>query len=312
MTEAFKLSNVTKHYGDIKALEGITLSANEGQILGLLGPNGAGKTTIVKILSTLTKPTSGHAEVYGINVVKDPDSVRRLIGLAGQYAAIDEFQTGYENIYMTGRLYGLSSQETKKRTLELLDQFSLTDAAKRIVNTYSGGMRRRLDLGASLIGHPKILFLDEPTTGLDPKTRLDLWKIIQQLVKDGTTILLTTQYLEEADELANFIAIVNHGKIVAEGTADQLKNRLGNDVVECQLQNIKDKDLAISVIKKIAKYPPEFNDTSLKMTIPVNHGAKDLMKIVELLNSSKILIEELSLHRPSLDDVFLTLTKSNT
>ena len=312
MGYAFETKELVKHYGPVKALGGVSLHADEGKIFSLLGPNGAGKTTIIRILSTLLEATSGSAKVLGIDVDQNPTAVREIIGLAGQYAAVDEFQTGYENVYMTGLLYGLNRKEAKKRTAEILEELDLSDAANRVVRTYSGGMRRRLDLGASLVGRPKILFLDEPTTGLDPKTRLDLWNIIRDLVANGTSILLTTQYLEEADELADKIAVVNEGKVIAEGTSDELKARLGGDVVEFTLENASDKDSAFKAVSKLAKNSPSFDETNLSVTVPVKNGSKSLMSIVQALNDSNLTVEELSLHRPSLDDVFLSLTGSKT
>ncbi len=312
MINAFDLNDVTKHFGDVKALNGINLHAEEGKVFGLLGPNGAGKTTIVRILSTLLDSSSGSALVHGIDVRKDPNKVREIIGLAGQYAAVDEFQTGYENIYMIGLLYGLKRVDAQKRTTELIERLNLSSAANRPVRTYSGGMRRRLDLGASLIGHPKILFLDEPTTGLDPGSRQGIWQIVRELINEGTSILLTTQYLEEADELASSIAVVNEGKVIAEGTSDQLKSRLGGDIIEFQLKNVKDRNLAEKAVSQLAKQPPTFNEQSLTMRVPVKNGAKDLMGLVSQLNASKLNVESLSLHRPSLDDVFLSLTGNTT
>jgi len=295
-------------FGDVKALAGVTLSAEEGKVFGLLGPNGAGKTTIVRILSTLLTPTSGLAKVHGLDVVKEPEKVRELIGLAGQFAAVDEFLTGYENVYMTGLLYGLNRAEAKKRTTALLEDFQLAEAANRPVRTYSGGMRRRLDLGASLIGRPKVLFLDEPTTGLDPQTRLDLWGIIRDLVKQGTSILLTTQYLEEADELADMIAVVDKGKVIAEGTSNQLKSRLGGDVVEFDIKKLSDKDKALLAVDRFSNNKASFDEENLSIRVPVKDGSKSLMGIVQSLNDAKLEVSELSLHRPSLDDVFLALT----
>jgi len=306
--KAFEVKDVVKHFGEVKALEGVSLSANAGTIFGLLGPNGAGKTTLVRMLSTLLEPDSGSLEVLGIDAIKHPQQVREVIGLAGQFAAVDEFQTGYENIYMTGRLYHLSHQVTKKRTNELLERLGLADAAKRPVRTYSGGMRRRLDLGASLVGQPQIMFLDEPTTGLDPKTRLDLWSIIRDLIKEGKSILLTTQYLEEADELADRIAVMNNGKIIAEGTSDQLKTQLGGDVVEVEIAKATDQAKAESAVKALAKRQPTISDDGLTLTIPVADGAKTLLAVVQALNSANINLNSIALHRPSLDDVFLSLT----
>lgn len=305
---AFAVHNVVKHYGDVKALNGVSLAAAEGTIFGLLGPNGAGKTTLVRMLSTLLQPDSGTVEVFGIDAVANPGGVRKLIGLAGQYAAVDEYMTGYENIYMTGRLYRLSHADARQRTNTLLKQLSLTDAANRPVRTYSGGMRRRLDLGASLIGRPKVLYLDEPTTGLDPKTRLELWDIIRGLVAEGTTILLTTQYLEEADQLADQIAVMNEGKVIAEGTSDELKARLGGEIVEFSLEKPADQAAALAAVKKFSKQPPVFEDTTNQIRVPVRDGSKSLMAVVQALNDAKIEVASMALHQPSLDDVFLTLT----
>ena len=305
---AFEVEDVALYYGEVKALDGVTLKAEQGKIFGLLGPNGAGKTTLIKVLSTLHEPTKGIAKVLGVDVVKDPGGVRNLIGLAGQFAAVDEYLTGRENVEMVGSLYHLPKKEIKKRSQSLLEQLSLADAADRPVKTYSGGMRRRLDLGASLIGHPKILFMDEPTTGLDPQTRLELWAIIRQLVAEGTTILLTTQYLEEADELADKIAVIDRGKVIAEGTADQLKARLGGDVVEFELRKAANKDKALSIVKPLAKKKPIVAEDGVTITVPVDDGSKSLLAIVRELDKAKIEPLTLGLHRPSLDDVFLTLT----
>ncbi len=305
---AFEADNVVKHFGDVKALDGVTLRAEPGKIFGLLGPNGAGKTTLVRMLSTLLTPDAGTAQVLGVDVVRNPDKVRRMIGLAGQFAAVDEYLTGYENIYMVGRLYHLSAQEAKKRAKTLLEQLNLADAATRTVRTYSGGMRRRLDLGASLVGHPEILFLDEPTTGLDPRTRLDLWGIIRELIAGGTTILLTTQYLEEADELADKIAVIDRGKVIAEGTSNQLKAKLGGDVVEFELHKLSDSPKALKAMSALAKKQPTTDESGLTITVPVSNGSKGLLAVVRELDKAGIEPSALSLHRPSLDDVFLSLT----
>jgi len=308
MANAWEVHNLVKHFGNVKALDGVTLSAEEGTIFGLLGPNGAGKTTLVRMLSTLRVPASGTIEVLGVDAIRYPARVRELIGLAGQYAAVDEFLTGYENIYFTGLLYHLTRAESHKRTVDLLDRLKLTDAAGRQVRTYSGGMRRRLDLGASLVGHPKILYLDEPSTGLDPQTRLGLWDIIRELVTEGTSILLTTQYLEEADELANQIAVVNDGKIIAEGTSDELKAQLGGDVVEFEVTNARFLKPAVAAVAKHGHQAPAVDEEKLIIRVPVADGSKSLMNVVSELNDANISVESLSLHRPSLDDVFLALT----
>jgi len=312
MPKAFEVKEVTKGFGDVKALDGVSLEAEEGRVFGLLGPNGAGKTTLVRMLSTLLRPDSGTLKILGEDVVKNPQAVRNLIGLAGQYAAVDEYLTGYENIYVTGRLYHLSHAEAKKRANSLLERLGLSDAAKRPVRTYSGGMRRRLDLGASLVGQPKVLFLDEPTTGLDPKTRLDLWTIIRELIAQGTSILLTTQYLEEADELADTIAVMNNGKVIAQGTSDTLKAQLGGEIVEFSLDRPSDQAAALQAVKKLAKTPPNFDSATQQVRVPVHDGSKSLMGIVQELNDAKISVATLSLHQPSLDDVFLALTGSKT
>ncbi len=309
-SNSFKVIDVVKHYGDIKALDGVSLSAEAGTVFGLLGPNGAGKTTLVRMLSTLLEPDRGSIEVLGIDALHEPQQVREVIGLAGQYAAVDEFLTGYENIYMTGRLYHLSHNQAKTRANQLLERLGLTDAAKRQVKTYSGGMRRRLDLGSSLVGQPQVMFLDEPTTGLDPKTRLELWQIIRDLVKEGKSILLTTQYLEEADELADRIAVMNNGKIIAEGTSDELKAQLGGDVVEVEIARAGDRPKAESAVKALAKRQPSVSEDGLTLTIPVADGAKTLLAVVQALGAANIKLVSIALHRPSLDDVFLSLTGS--
>lgn len=307
MSSAFEIEDLVKSFGKVNALSGISLSSNEGTIFGLLGPNGAGKTTIIRILSTLLTPTSGTAKVLGIDVIQAPEKVRRVIGLAGQYAALDEFQTGYENVFMTARLYGLSHVEAKKRTLALLERLELTEAANRTVRTYSGGMRRRLDLGASLVGEPKILFLDEPTTGLDPRSRLAIWNLVRELVKEGTSILLTTQYLEEADELADQIVVINEGKLIAQGTSNELKAQHGGDIIEFRLTNANDQPAAFRIISQFAKAPPTFNSATLQVHVPIQDGSEKLVDIVSALKSAHILITALSLHQPSLDDVFCHL-----
>lgn len=303
--KAFTAEKITKQFGDLKALDEVSLSAEQGKIFGLLGPNGAGKTTLVRMLSTLLAPDSGKLEVLGVDVVKHPNKVREMIGLAGQYAAVDEFLTGRENLYMVGRLYHLTKQQAYRRADEILTKLSLEDAANRTVRTYSGGMRRRLDLGASLVAKPKILFLDEPTTGLDPRTRLELWEIIRDLVKNGTSILLTTQYLEEADELADRISVIDRGEVIAEGTADQLKNRLGGDVVEFSVAN-SHQQKALAAVSKLSSGDAHTEGTDI--IVPAKNGSKTLVEVVRTLDKAKIPLDTIALHRPSLDDVFLTLT----
>jgi ABC-2 type transport system ATP-binding protein len=307
-TPAFEANNVYKHFGDVKALDGVSLEAEQGKVFGLLGPNGAGKTTLVRMLSTLLVPDKGTAKVLGVDVTKEPNMVRRMIGLAGQFAAVDEYLTGFENIYMVGRLYHLSAKEARQRANQLLEELHLSDAANRMVKTYSGGMRRRLDLGASLVGRPKILFLDEPTTGLDPRTRLDLWATIRELLAGGTSILLTTQYLEEADELADKIAVIDRGKVIAQGTSNQLKAQLGGDVVEFELTNTADQKRALATVTPLAEKSPTVDENGLAITVPVKNGSKSLLEVVRALDNAGIEAASVSLHRPSLDDVFLTLT----
>lgn len=260
------------------------------------------------MLSTLITPDGGSAKVLGIDVAHEPEKVREVIGLAGQYAALDEFQTGYENVYMTGLLYGLSRAEAKKRAHELLERLDLVEAANRPVRTYSGGMQRRLDLGASLVGEPKVLYLDEPTTGLDPRSRQDIWQIVRELVAGGTSILLTTQYLEEADELADRIAVMNEGRVVAEGTSDQLKDQLGGDVVEFELANKSQRSAAGHAVTRFASARPTYDQATGRVRVPVKEGSRSLMGIVQALSQSRVGVNSLSLHRPSLDDVFLALT----
>ncbi len=312
MADAIKVKSVKKYYGKVKALDGVSLRVKKGSIYALLGPNGAGKTTLIKAMTTLIKADSGDVIVGGIDASKSPKNIRPLIGLAGQFASVDGFLTGRENIEMVGRLYHLDRKTTKQRADDLLKEFRLTEAANAQVKTYSGGMKRRLDLGASLVGRPSILFLDEPTTGLDPRTRLELWEVIRELSDSGTTILLTTQYLEEADELADYIGVIDHGKLIAEGTSDELKNKLGGDVVEFSLDTDKQCEKALKAVSKVAKKEPTCNKQDKLITVPVVDGAKSLLRIAKALDEAKLEPNEISLHRPSLDDVFLTLTGEKT
>lgn len=309
---AFEVSNVVRSFGGIKALDGISLKSEQGKIFGLLGPNGAGKTTLVRMLSTLLAADSGSLKVLGLDVVKNAGEVRRQIGLAGQFAAVDEFQTGRENITMVGNLYHMPKKQIQKRTDELLERLNLSEAANRPVRTYSGGMRRRLDLGASLVAHPKVLFLDEPTTGLDPRTRLDLWGLIRELVDEGASILLTTQYMEEADELANAIAVIDRGKVIAEGTSDQLKRRLGGEVIEFVITNPKQYEIVLRAVENLSSKKPSFDAETFTFTLPVKDGSKALTEVVRALDKAKVVPASLSLHKPSLDDVFLSLTGKKT
>ncbi len=303
-----QIEKIKKYYDEVKALDGVSLQIRKGEVFALLGPNGAGKTTLVKAMATLLVPDSGKIIIDDVDVVAHPDLVRPYIGLAGQFASIDDFLTGRENLEMVGSLYHMNKKATSARAAEVLEQMGLTDAADRQVKTYSGGMRRRIDLAASLIASPKIIFLDEPTTGLDPRTRLDLWDVIKGLVKAGTTILLTTQYLDEADALADYIAIIDHGKLITQGTANELKDMLGDDVVEFKIRDSANKDKALKAVKKVAKGKPKYNEDTNVVVVPVKNGSKSLLAIVRALDEIKIEPIELSLHRPSLDDVFLSLT----
>lgn len=308
MGNAIEVSGLAKHFGQVKALNGISFEVKEGTVLGLLGPNGSGKTTTVRILSTLLTPDSGSATVGGFDVVKDHDQVRSVIGLTGQYAAVDEYLTGRENLELFGRLFHLSKKDAAKRAIELLERFDLSDAGDRGIKGYSGGMRRRLDLAASLIGNPKVLFLDEPTTGLDPRSRLGMWEVINDLVKDGTTVLLTTQYLEEADQLASRIVVLDHGNVIAQGTADELKSSVGGDRIELVVVKAGELDNARSALSSLSSEQPIVDDLAKKILIPVSGGSKAIIEAVRKLDEAKIEIEDISLRRPTLDDVFLSLT----
>lgn len=292
--------------GEVRALDGVTLRVARGEVFGLLGPNGSGKTTMIRILSTILKPTSGTATVNGIDVVKHPDAVRRSIGLAGQYATVDENLTGFENLRMIGLLNHMDKSLVVKRAHALLEQFGLSDAANRTTKTYSGGMRRRLDLGAALVANPPLLFLDEPTTGLDPQSRQDLWAIIEGLVEDGVTVLLTTQYLEEADRLAKQLVVLDHGKIIAEGTSQELKTRLGNTVLSLTFANTDDASRGIELIRDLSPTPAIIEGTVVDLT--VDRGPAIAADVLRRLDGAGITLAGLALREPSLDDVFLNLT----
>ena len=300
--------DVHKRFGDVDALAGVNLQAPAGKVFGLLGPNGAGKTTLVRILTTLLQPDSGYVEVAGFDVVHQAAPLRRVIGLAGQYAAVDENLTGRENLTMVGQLYHLGRREARRRADETLERLSLTDAADRVVKTYSGGMRRRLDLGASFVSRPQVLFLDEPTTGLDPRTRKELWHIIRELVAGGTTLLLTTQYLEEADQLADRIAVIDHGQVIAEGTAQDLKSQLGSEVIDVRLEDISVLEHAANLLSDMGNEPPHRNEDTGELHLNVQDGSSQLVEIVRRFDRDNIAIADLSLRRPTLDEVFLSLT----
>jgi ABC-2 type transport system ATP-binding protein len=281
MTDAIVAEGLVKTFkGDVRALDGVDLQVPEGTVLGLLGPNGAGKTTTVRILTTLLTPDAGRATVAGFDVVKDADRLRRVIGLSGQYAAVDENLTGRENLYLFGRLYQLPKKVARQRADELLEQFSLSDAGDRVAKNYSGGMRRRLDLASALIGRPRLLFLDEPTTGLDPRSRLGMWEVIRGLVRDGTTLLLTTQYLEEADELANEIAVVDHGRIIAKGTADALKSQVGGERIEVVVHRADQLGVAVELLRGADVLEVEVDTHTRRITIPAKGGANQLIEVV--------------------------------
>ena len=297
----------TYNKGSVKALDGLSLDVEEGTVLGVLGPNGAGKTTTVRILATLLAPDSGRVSVAGVDVLKHPDEVRKIIGLSGQYAAVDETLTGWDNLIMFGRLYHLSANAAKSRAIELLEQFNLTEAAKRPIRTYSGGMRRRLDLAASLIIRPKVLFLDEPTTGLDPRGRQDMWGVIDELVKGGVTLLLTTQYLEEADHLADEIAVIDHGKVIARGTSDLLKKQVGGERLEIVVEN-QDLTAVKEIVAQVSGSGINVDEGLRQVSAPVTTGSKALIEAAKLLDEKGIHPLDIGLKRPSLDDVFLALT----
>lgn len=301
------VTNVVKRFGNFTALSSVSMQAQAGKVTGLLGPNGAGKSTLIKVLTTLTQPDSGKVFVDGVNVIRDPSEARKHIGLAGQYAAVDEYLTGRETLVMVGRLYDMSAKESARRADELLEKLGLSDAANRQAKTYSGGMRRRLDLGASLVATPQVLFLDEPTTGLDPRTRLQLWDIIRDLVSQGVTILLTTQYLDEADALCDYIYVIDRGTMIAEGTSEQLKKSLGQDIIELK---VSDRNLKMtkSTLMEAFKREVSVDELTRRISLHTTDGAEDLLKVAALLRKQGVKIEELSVHQPTLDDVFLAIT----
>ncbi|GGV02660.1 ATP-binding cassette domain-containing protein [Streptomyces spectabilis] len=308
MPGAIYAEGLVKTFGDVKALDGVDLDVPEGTVLGLLGPNGAGKTTAVRCLTTLLTPDSGRAVVAGIDVLKHPNEVRRSIGLSGQFAAVDEYLTGRENLQMVGQLYQMPTKQAKARAGELLERFNLSDAADRPSKTYSGGMRRRLDLAAALVVSPPVMFMDEPTTGLDPRNRQALWEVIQELVAGGTTLLLTTQYLEEADHLAHDICVIDHGRVIARGTADQLKAQTGGERVEVVVHERDHIAVASDVLTGFGKGETTVDQHTRKLTVPVTGGAKLLAEVIRELDARGIEIDDIGLRRPTLDDVFISLT----
>jgi ABC-2 type transport system ATP-binding protein len=303
------VQGIAKRFGTVEALKGVDLQVDAGTVFGLLGPNGAGKTTLVRILTTLLLPSGGSATVDGLDVVDEAEELRFRIGLAGQTAAVDENLTGLENLEMVGRLYHLSRAEARRRGGDVLERFDLADAADRATKTYSGGMRRRLDLAASLVGRPDVLFLDEPTTGLDPRSRIDVWAFIRELQDEGTTLLLTTQYLEEADQLADRIAVIDHGTLIAEGTSDQLKDQIGGEVLEVHVRELVDVGRVTQLLGGVGTGAPNVDEDEGIVRLPVgNEGPAALLDSVRRLDESDVQLADIALHRPTLDDVFLSLT----
>jgi ABC-2 type transport system ATP-binding protein len=303
-----EMRDVVKRFGRTQALSGVTFEAERGTVLGLLGPNGAGKTTAIRVLTTLLRPDAGQARVAGSDVVTDGQRVRSVIGLAGQYAAVDELLSGRENLELAGLWYHLPKREYRRRAQRMLERLSLSGAADRQVRTYSGGMRRRLDIGASLIGEPPVLFLDEPTTGLDPRTRGDLWQFVRELVRGGTTVLLTTQYMEEAENLANRIVVISQGRVIAAGTADELKARTGGATLEVRVADPRDAGRAAALLGAVAHAPPRSDPGTQLVSVPAGDGIGLLLEAGRQLQEAGIALDDLGIRRPTLDDVFLSLT----
>jgi ABC-2 type transport system ATP-binding protein len=308
MAEAIVAEGLVMTYGPVKALDGLDLRVPEGTVMGLLGPNGAGKTTCVRILATLLRPSKGRASVGGIDVLAHPEKVRATIGLSGQYSAVDDHLTGHENLEMIGRLYQLGKAKARQRAGELLERFELTDAANRPVKTYSGGMRRRLDLAGALVTSPPVIFLDEPTTGLDPRGRIGMWEVINERVRSGTTLLLTTQYLEEADRLADEVLVIDHGRAIAQGTPEELKRKVGGEHIELTLADDADLEAARAALAAVAKETPSVDAELRVVSAAVGSGASALMELVRRLDAAGVEPVDIELHRATLDDVFLTLT----
>jgi ABC-2 type transport system ATP-binding protein len=308
VTDAIVVEGLVKHFGKTMALDGLSFSCPEGSVLGVLGPNGAGKTTAVRVLSTLLRPDAGRAEVFGIDVQKHPVRVREVIGLTGQYAAVDEFLTGWENLEMVGRLFRMSRKAARVRADELLERFELAEARDRPAKTYSGGMRRRLDIAASLVAKPRVMFLDEPTTGLDPRSRAGMWSVISELVSEGTTMLLTTQYLEEADKLADTIVVIDHGRAIARGTADELKDSVGGERLEITVGDTAALQTALTALAGLADGEASIDADTNRLTVPVRKGTEVLPDVVRELDAVGVKVSDLAVRRPTLDDVFLSLT----
>jgi ABC-2 type transport system ATP-binding protein len=308
MTPIVEARGLTKRFGEVEALAGLDLVAHPGRVTALLGPNGAGKTTFISAVATLLRPDGGELRVAGIDVTSEPQRVRQTIGLAGQFASVEPAMTGRENLVFVGRLFGLDRDEARSAAAAVLDRIGLTDDANRLVRTYSGGMRRRLDLGASLVGRPRLLLLDEPTSGLDPRSRIELWDAIRNLVADGTDVLLTTQYLEEADQLARDVVIIDHGRVIAAGTPDELKDRAGRDVIEVRPQAAGDLPAVEDVLGSVATEAPRVDLDTSRVSVGADGGADQLTVIVRRLDERRIAVDDIGLRRPSLDEVFLSLT----